>query len=163
MSQPMATARDDSATAAPETTQRRSYSFWLGGGTRLASLDFGLHLHDVDSESFSVASLTATKTPRYLLATASLDIRIQAPVTKFFAIGGHLGPSGGVLLDRTGGIAAAGGNGWGEGVRVGALASARLGPVAAFADVYATQLLFVSGPAQGASWLSGVTVGVALR
>jgi len=158
VTQPTAAARQDPATVAPVAAERRSYSFWLGTGNSLASLDLGLHLHDVDGESLSVPSVSDTSSARYLLATVSLDMRYQLPVTHYFAIGGHLGPAGGALVDRTGGA-----NSWGQGVRFGGIASLRLGRVAVFADLSETEMLFVTGPATGASKLTGLTFGVALR
>jgi hypothetical protein len=158
VTQPTAAARQDPATVAPVTAERRSYSFWLGTGNRLASIDLGIHLHDVDGESFSVPSTTDTSSARYLLATASVDARFQVPVTRYFAIGGHLGPAAGALVDRTGGA-----NSWGQGFRIGGVASVRMGAVAVFADLYETEMVFLTGPATGASKLTGLTFGIALR
>ncbi|HSN27564.1 MAG TPA: hypothetical protein VLT45_14825, partial [Kofleriaceae bacterium] len=115
-------------------------------------------LHDVNSHSFALPSATDTTSPRYLLASVSLDIRIQVPITKYAALGGHLGPSGGALIDRTDGS-----HQWSEGVRFGAVASANLGPATVFADLYETELVFMGGPANGASKLTGLLVGLALR
>ena len=157
VTQPTAAARQDPATVAP-VAEQKSYSFWIGGGTRTASIDFGAHLHDVNSQSFALPSLTDTTSPRYLLASVSLDLRVQVPITKYAAIGGHLGPTGGALLDRTDGT-----HQWSDGVRFGAMASANLGPATVFADLYESELVFMGGPANGVSKLTGLLVGVALR
>lgn len=137
-------ARQPAATdaAAPPS---RSFSFWLGGGQRYVSVDAGLHLHDIDSQ---VA----------MLATASVDLRITVPFYNHFALGGHLGPAAGAVVDRTSGDHA-----FGEGVRFGGLVSANVGPVGVFADLYETEMVFLSGSAQGVSKLTGLIVGVALR
>ncbi|HSN27355.1 MAG TPA: hypothetical protein VLT45_13770, partial [Kofleriaceae bacterium] len=44
ITQPTAAARQDPATVAP-VAEQKSYSVWIGGGTRTASIDFGAHLH----------------------------------------------------------------------------------------------------------------------
>ncbi|MBV8756505.1 MAG: hypothetical protein JO257_04495 [Deltaproteobacteria bacterium] len=123
----------------------KSFSVWLGGGSRYASIDAGLHMHDIDSRVS-------------MLATASIDLRITIPFYNHFAIGGHLGPAAGAVVDRTSGDHA-----FGEGVRFGGLVSVNAGSFGVFADVYETEMLFVGGSAQGVSKLTGLLVGVALR
>ena len=137
-------AREPSATEAP-TASPKSFSVWLGGGSRYASIDAGLHLHDIDSQ---VA----------MLATASLDMRVTVPFYNHFAIGGHLGPAAGAVVDRT-----TGDHAFGEGVRFGGLVSVNVGSVGVFADLYETEMLFVGSSAQGASKLTGLLFGIALR
>ena len=93
-----------------------------------------------------------------MLATTSVDLRFTIPIVNHFAFGGHVGPAAGAVLDRT-----TGDHAFGEGVRFGALVSANVGPVGVFADLYETEMVFLSGAAQGTSKLTGLIVGVALR
>lgn len=138
-------ARQPAAADAAPAESPRSFSFWLGGGSRYASIDAGLHLHDIDSQ---VA----------MLATGSVDIRITVPFHNHVAFGGHLGPAVGAVVDRTSGEHA-----FGEGVRFGGLVSANVGSFGVFADLYETEMVFLSGSGQGTSKLTGLLVGVALR
>jgi len=136
-------ARAPGATEAPPPG--RSVSMWIGAGKRYVSLDAGLHLHDIDSQTTT-------------FATASLDVRFTIPFYNHFAFGGHFGPAAGAIVDRT-----SGDNGFGQGMRFGGLVSANVGAFGVFADLYETELVFFNGPAQGASKLTGLIFGIALR
>lgn len=131
--------------ASESTAPARSVSFWIGGGKRYVSLDTGIHLHDIDSQTA-------------MLATASLDLRFTIPFYNHFAFGGHFGPAAGAVLDRTSGE-----HQFGEGMRFGGLVSANVGSVGVFADLYETEMVFLGGSVQGASKLTGLIIGVALR
>jgi hypothetical protein len=131
--------------ASDATAPARSVSMWIGGGGRYASIDAGLHLHDIDSQTA-------------MLATASVDCRFMIPFYNHIAFGGHIGPAAGMVVDRTSGEDA-----FGQGVRFGGLVSANVGAFGVFADVYETEMVFLSGAAKGNSTLTGLIVGVALR
>ena len=159
VTQPAATARQDPSTVAP-VAEHRSYAFTLGGGNRHFSIASGVQLHDVNGASFALPSLQGVDplSPRYLLTTVSVECNVGLLLLPHFDAAFHVGPAGGIVIDRTDGSYATA-----KGMRFGAMASLWFGKVAAFADLYETDMAFAGGPAKGTSTLTGVTVGVALR
>ena len=161
VTQPAATARDASGTVAP-VEDTRSYSFAVGGGGKRIGFELGTHLHDVKGASFSLPSVSDMgvdpTSPRYLFATTSIDFRFRWILSRFFVSDLHIGPAGGLIVDR--GTAS---HELGKGYRVGLTVGARLGVVNAFADLYTTDMSFDEGPAKGISSLTGLTLGFALR
>lgn len=159
VTQPAATARDESGTAAP-VEDTRSYSFAIGGGGKRLGLEVGAHLHDVKGASFSLPGAMGVDptSPRYLFATTSVDFRFRWILSRFFVSDMHIGPAGGFVLDR--GTSA---HELGKGFRVGVTVAAKLGVLNAFADIYTTDMSFAEGPAKGISSLTGLTLGFALR
>src|SRR4029079_15086548 len=88
--------------------------------------------------------------PRYLLATTSIDVRCRWLDLRYLVAEVHLGPAGGGLVDR-GPIGAAGGvlvarvlidAQLGQGFRFGATIAGKLGPLQTFADLYETEMVF---------------------
>jgi hypothetical protein len=161
VTQPAATARTDGMTA-PPVDDTRSYSFALGagfGGGRFG-IELGTHLHEVNGASFSLPSSEGVDptSPRYLLATTSLDTRVRWLALRHFVSEIHAGPAAGMLVDR--GML---GYQFGNGYRFGAMIAGKLGPLTAFADVYETDMAFGEGDAKGKSTLTGITLGLALR
>lgn len=159
VTQPAAAARQDPATVDP-VVQQRSYSFAAGGGNRRFGIEAGVHLHDVNSQSFDLPTVqgVSPSSPRYLLTTLSLDMKIGIVLLPHFDAGVHLGPAGGLVIDRTDASHA-----YADGLRFGAMASLWWGHVAGFVDLFETEMVFTSGPAEGTSTLTGFTVGIALR
>jgi hypothetical protein len=159
VTQPAATARQDPSTVAP-VAEHRSYAFSIGGGNRHVSVSTGLQLHDINSATFSLPTIQGVDplSPRYLLSTLSVDCNIGVLLLPHFDAGFHVGPAAGIVIDRTDGSYSTA-----KGMRFGATAAVWWGKVAAFADLYETDMAFTGGPAKGTSTLTGVTVGVALR
>lgn len=161
VTQPAATARNESANVAP-VEDTHSYSFAVGGGGKRIGLELGTHLHDVKGASFSLPSVSDMgvdpTSPRYLFATTSIDFRFRWILSRFFVSDMHIGPAGGFVLDR--GTAD---YELGKGFRVGLTVAARLGILNAFADLYTTDMSFSEGPAKGISSLTGLTLGFSLR
>jgi hypothetical protein len=157
---PAASARQETA---PPVANTHSYSFAVGAafGPRMG-LELGTHLHDVNSASFSMPSVenlgVDPNSPRYLLGSASIDVRYRWLLTKYVTSDLHLGPSTGLLVDR--GMAD---YQVGNGFRFGATLGIKLGRVSAFADLYETEMVFNDGDAKGVSGLTGVTFGVLVR
>jgi len=75
-----------------------------------------------------------------------------------FGGGAAAGPVRMMLLDRSSGERT-----WGNGLRFGAGAQYRVGPVAIYADLYREVVAFGGGAAQGTTSLDGLTVGLALQ
>jgi hypothetical protein len=95
--------------------------------------------------------------PRFLISTASLDVRFRWLAAMHLASDMHFGPAGGFLIDR-----GSGEKQLGQGFRVGV--GAELGPLNAFADLYVIDMAFRGeGPAAGTSSMTGLTLGIALR
>ena len=130
----------------------RSVSADVGGNfSKRVGLTLGARVHDTN---FSV-DLAA---PRYMFASTSLDVRYRPLVLKHLIGELHVGPSGGVMVDQ----------GMldyqlGQGFRYGVLVAGKVGPVAAFADLSQTKIVFEDGAAKGVSTLTGLTVGLSLR
>lgn len=157
---PAASARQENA---PPIEDTHSYSFAVGAGFgKRIGVELGAHLHDVNGDSFSLPSLehlgVDPNSPRYLFASASLDLRYRWLAMKYLTADVHLGPAAGMLVDR-GMLDFQIGNG----VRFGATVGVKLGPVSAFADVYETEMVFADGDAKGVSGLTGVTFGILVR
>jgi hypothetical protein len=157
---PAATARGEHA---PPVDNTRSFSFAFGAafGPRVG-LEVGGHLHDVNADSFSMPSVenlgVDPHSPRYLIASTSIDVRFRWLNAKYFLSELHAGPAFGYLVDRgTADFQL------GQGFRIGATAGVRFGKVALFADLYETQLIFSDGDAAGQSGLTGVTIGLLVR
>lgn len=161
VTQPAASAREDGPSA-PPVDDTRSYSFALGAGFSGGrfGIELGTHLHDVNGASFSLPSAMGVDptSPRYLLATTSLDVRIRWLSFHHVVSELHAGPAAGMLVDR-----AMIGKQFGNGYRFGAMVGGQLGPLNVFADVYETDMAFDAGEAKGMSTLTGITLGVALR
>jgi hypothetical protein len=127
----------------------RSVSADVGGNfNKRVGLTLGARVHDTN---FSAV-------PRYMFASTSIDVRYRPLVLKHLIGELHVGPAGGVMFD----------SGMldydiGQGVRYGVMIAAKLGPVAAYADLYQTKLVFEDGAAKGVSTLTGLTVGLSLR
>ena len=159
VNEPAATARQETA---PPVADTRSYSLAFGGafGKSRMGIEVGAHLHEVNGASFSLPDATGVDptSPRYLLATTSIDVRFRWLNLRYLVADVHLGPAGGVLVDR--GLIDAQ---LGQGFRFGAMVAGKLGPLQAFADLYETEMVFNDGAAKGVSKLAGLTVGLALR
>lgn len=157
VTQPVATARSETA---PPVEDTRSYSFAAGFKLARFGVELGLHLHDVKGASFSVPSPESydPTSPRYLITTASIDVRVRWLQMHHLASDLHVGPAGSFLLDR--GTA---GTDFGQGFRLGAAFATTLGPFNAFADFYLLHVTYLDGPAKGGTEFSGVTLGVAFR
>jgi hypothetical protein len=157
---PAASARMENA---PPVANTHSFSLALGAafGPR-AGVEVGGHLHDVNADSFSLPRVenlgVDPLSPRYLIASTSLDLRYRWLLTKYLTSDLHVGPAIGYLVDR-GTAEAQAGNGFRMGVTVGV----KLGKVSAFADLYETQLVFADGDAKGKNGLTGVTIGLLVR
>jgi hypothetical protein len=157
---PAATARQETA---PPIENTRSYSFAFGAafGERVG-IEVGGHLHDVNADSFSLPSAANMgvdpQSPRYLLASTSLDLRYRWLASRYLTSELHVGPAAGILVDR--GIFD---YHVGDGVRFGATVGIRLGKVSAFADFYETDMVFADGDAKGVSNLTGITLGILVR
>lgn len=156
LNQPVATARGENA---PPVENTRSYAFAAGLRSRVLGIEAGVQLYDVKGASFSVPTEYDPTSPRFLITTASLDVRARVLKTKYFATDMHIGPAGGFLVDR-----GAGATQVGQGFRVGIGFAATLGPLNTFADLYVIDMAFRGdGPAAGTSSMTGLTLGVALR
>jgi len=160
VNQPAATARQETA---PPVADTRSYSLAFGGsfGKSRMGIEVGTHLHEVNGASFSLPESidgVDPTSPRYLLATTSIDVRFRWLDLRYLVAEVHLGPAGGVLVDR--GLIDAQ---LGQGFRFGATIAGKLGPLQTFADLYETEMVFNDGAAKGVSKLAGLTVGLALR
>lgn len=154
--QPVATARGEDA---PPVENTRSYAFAAGFRAKRLGLELGLQLHDVKGASFSIPSEYNPTEPRFLISTASLDVRVRVLEAMHLASDMHFGPAGGFLIDR-----GSGEKQLGQGFRVGITVGAVLGPLNAFADLYVIDMAFRGeGPAAGTSSMTGLTLGVALR
>jgi hypothetical protein len=158
VTQPAATARQENA---PPVSDTRSYSFAVGGafGPRMG-IEIGAHLHDVNGASFSLPSQMGVDplSPRYLIGSASIDVRYRWLNFKHFTSDFHMGPATGVLLDR-----GMGDYQFGNGFRGGVTVALKLGKLSAFADLYETEMVFNDGDAKGVSGLTGVTFGILVR
>jgi hypothetical protein len=157
---PAATARQETA---PPIENTRSYSFAFGAafGERVG-VEIGGHLHDVNADSFSLPSSeymgVDPQSPRYLLASTSLDLRYRWLASRYLTSELHLGPAAGLLVDR--GVFD---YQVGDGVRFGATVGIKLGKLSAFADFYETDMVFADGDAKGVSSLTGITLGILVR
>jgi len=158
VNQPSASVRTDGPPAPAPVTD--SYSFAIGGGIPAFGVELGVHLHEVNSQSFSVPSLTSfdPTSPRYLFGTTSLDFRVRWLKRGHLSANLHAGPAYGLLLDRT-----SGGHEVAQGVRVGTGMAVQFWTIAGFFDVYTSTMVFTDGPAAGHSTLAGLTLGVMLR
>jgi hypothetical protein len=157
---PAASARQETA---PPVDDTHSYSFAFGAGFgQRVGIELGLHLHDVNSASFSLPSVenlgVDPSSPRYLLGSTSLDLRYRWLALRHLTSDLHLGPAAGVLVDR-----GMGDYQFGNGMRFGATVGVKLGAVSAFADLYETEMVFDNGDAKGVSGLTGVTFGILVR
>ena len=157
---PAASARQEDAPAVENT---RSYSFAAGAafGDRMG-VELGVHMHDIKGASFSLPTVeymgVDPNSPRYLLSSASLDVRYRPIAFRHLVGDVHLGPAAGMLVDR--GMAA---YQIGNGFRFGATVGLRYGKLTAFADIYETEMVFNDGDAKGVSGLTGVTFGLLVR
>jgi hypothetical protein len=158
VTQPAATARQENA---PPVSDTRSYSFAVGGAfSPRMGLEVGAHLHDVNGASFSLPSSMGVDplSPRYLIGSASIDVRYRWLNLKHVTSDFHMGPATAMLVDR--GVADYQvGNGFRGGLTVGL----RFGKVSAFADIYETEMVFNDGDAKGVSGMTGVTFGILVR
>jgi hypothetical protein len=159
VTQPAASARQETA---PPLSDTRSYSFAVGGafGPRMG-IELGAHLHDVNGASFSLPTSPMgvdPLSPRYLISSASLDVRYRWLNLKHLTSDIHLGPATSVLVDRGMGDYQVG-----NGFRGGATVGLRFGKLSAFVDVYETEMVFNDGDAKGVSGLTGVTFGILVR
>jgi len=157
---PAASARQESAPPV-DNTQSFSFAFGAAFGPRVG-LEVGGHLHDVNRDSFSLPTVenlgVDPLSPRYLIASTSLDVRFRYLNFKHLTADIHAGPAIGYLVDRgTADFQA------GNGFRAGVTFGLRLGKVSAFADLYETELVFTDGDARGTSGLTGVTLGILVR
>ncbi len=160
VTQPAATARQETA---PPVEDTHSYSFAVGAGFgERIGIELGAHLHDVNGASFSMPTIEQRgvdpNSPRYLLASTSLDLRYRWLALRHVTADIHLGPAAGLLVDR--GLLD---YQVGDGFRFGATLGIKLGMVSAFADLYETEMVFANGDAKGVSGLTGVTFGIVVR
>ena len=156
VTEPVATARSETA---PPVDDTRSYSFAAGTKMHRFGIEFGLHLHDVKGASFAMPTSEWDPTaPRYLITTGSVDFRVRWLELAHFASDLHVGPAGGLLVDR-----GTGGTDFGQGFRLGAAVATKVGPVNAFADFYILDMIYLDGPAKGSTMMSGLTLGFAFR
>lgn len=138
------TARTADGTAVAPSATAPSYAFALGGGTRDFTVALGVQTHEIASQ--------------VLAPTASLDFTANLFRFHGATLAMHAGPGAGALLDM-GTLQ----YGFGQGYRAGGTFGLSLGPAMIFVDVSRTGILFMDGPAQGASDFTGATFGLALH
>jgi hypothetical protein len=129
----------------------RNYAIESGFGNRDITVNGLLTVHDVTSTSFTPGA-------GYLTATAGANVRWSMFRWKGVSPSLAAGPVRMMLLDRSSGERT-----WGNGLRFGAGAQYRVGPVAIYADLYREVVAFGGGAAQGTTSLDGLTVGLALQ
>jgi hypothetical protein len=133
------------------TDNGRNYSLEAGFGNSTFTVNTVLAVHDVTSTSFTAGA-------GYLATTIGADVRWSMFRWKNLSPSLAAGPARMMLLDRT-----TGDRTWGNGVRFGAGAQYRLGPVAIYGDLYREVVAFGGGPADGTTTLDGITFGLALQ
>jgi hypothetical protein len=129
----------------------RNYTLESGFGNRTFTLSGLLAVHDVTSTSFTPGA-------GYLATTVGASVRWSMFRWKGLSPSLGAGPVRMVLLDRSTGEGT-----WGNGLRFGAGAQYRLGPIAIYGDIYREVVAFGGGAAEGTTMLDGVTLGVALQ
>jgi len=129
----------------------RNYSLEAGFGNRTLTFDGLFAVHDVESKSFTPGA-------GHLAATVGASVRWSMFRWKGLSPSLAAGPVRMMLLDRTTAERT-----WGNGLRFGAGAQYKLGPVAVYGHFYREVIAFGDGAAQGNTTLDGVTVGLALQ
>jgi len=129
----------------------RNYALEAGFGNATFTFNGLLAVHDVTSTSFTPGA-------GYLTATLGGNVRWSMFRWKGLSPSLGAGPVRMMLLDR-----ATGERTWGNGLRFGAGAQYRLGPVAIYGDIYREVVAFGGGAAQGTTALDGLTLGLALQ
>lgn len=145
------------ASVAPGTGN--SYELELGSSWHTLSVGVNAQVHDVTGQSLKALAYNSQdpNTPRFVNATASLEVAWNwlhySVITSYI----HAGPARSYLYDREGE------SNWGFGYRMGAGLSAGLGPLSVYADLHKTGIMFDQGPADGYSSTMGLSVGVAIN
>jgi hypothetical protein len=129
----------------------RNYSLEAGFGNRTFTFDGLLAVHDVAPTSFTPGA-------GYLAATVGGSVRWSMFRWKGLSPSLAAGPVRMMLLDR-----ASAERTWGNGLRFGAGAQYKLGPIAIYGHFYREVVVFDGGAAQGTTNLDGVTIGLALQ
>jgi hypothetical protein len=129
----------------------RNYTLEAGFGNEILTVNSLFAVHDVSSTSFTPGA-------GYLAGTIGVDVRWSMFRWKNLSPSLAAGPVRMMLLDR-----ASGERSWGNGLRVGAGAQYKLGPIAVYGDFYREIIVFDDGAADGTTTLDGVTVGIALQ
>jgi hypothetical protein len=162
MAQPVISARQASAAAAPApmSSITHTYSAAVGFGVPDFGVEIGLHAHEVTGATFSLPSESDSylSSPRYLTTTGSLDFRWTWLRSHHMSTYIHVGPAFASVVDKGDGSTA-----FGQGVRYGAGLAIDLPIIRLFADASRTDLELMSGPGLGYNQLSGITVGAALH
>src|SRR5689334_17724440 len=84
-------------------------SLAVGGGARDFTIELGLHVHDVTSQTFALPDpATLAGTPHYMTTSTSLDMRWTWLRTHHVAAHLHVGPAAALLVDRSSGATSLG-------------------------------------------------------
>jgi hypothetical protein len=129
----------------------RNYGLEAGFGNRTFTMSGLLAVHDVTSTSFTPGA-------GFLATTVGGNVRWSMFRWKGLSPSLGAGPVRMMLLDRSTGERT-----WGNGLRFGAGAQYRIGPIAIYGDLYREVVAFGGGAAQGTTTLDGVTLGLALQ
>lgn len=129
----------------------KNYSLEAGFGNRALTFNGVIAVHDVTSTSFTPGT-------GFLATTLGANVRWSMFRWKGLSPSLAAGPARVLLLDR-----ASGERTWGNGVRFGAGAQYRLGPIAIYGDLYREAVAFGGGAAQGTTMLDGITIGLELQ
>jgi len=129
----------------------RNYALESGFGNKTFTISGVLAVHDVTSTSFTPGT-------GYLATTVGGSVRWSVLRWKGLSPSIVTGPVRMMLLDRS-----TGDRTWGNGLRFGAGAQYRLGPIAIYGDLYREVVAFGGGAAQGTTTLDGITLGLALQ
>jgi len=151
------TASAGDASVAPGTGN--GYELEVGSSWHTIFIGVNAQVQDVTGSSVKALAYASQdpSTPRFVHATAALEVGWAWLHYSFLSSYIHAGPARSYLYDREGE------SNWGFGYRYGGALAASVGPVSVYADLHKTGLMFDRGSADGYSSTTGLTVGVAFH